>query len=153
MGIEPGTFWLAVYSILKNKVDKQWFCREICKVARKLLPLSKRTELLSCLNNIATQQDCWSTSGSTFLFFIWRQEWQSNRQADKQILWHHIYGYVNFFFHLNLLPPYSLCSQGDKCSNICKFSFCHGNGLTWKVCFWQIQLVTFQQSSLVTRPA
>ena len=35
-------------------------------------------------------------------------------QTNRQILWHHIRGYVYFFFHLNLLPPYLLCSQGDK---------------------------------------
>ena len=34
-------------------------------------------------------------------------------QTDRQILWHHICGYTDFFSQLNLLPPYSLCSQGD----------------------------------------
>ena len=35
-------------------------------------------------------------------------------QTDRQILWQHIGGYVDFFFQLNLLLPYSLCSQGDN---------------------------------------
>ena len=37
-----------------------------------------------------------------------------NRQTERQILWHHIKVCVDFFFKLNLLPPYSLYSQGDK---------------------------------------
>ena len=37
-----------------------------------------------------------------------------NIQTDRQILWHHIRGYVDFFFQLNLLLPYSLGSQGDN---------------------------------------
>ena len=36
-----------------------------------------------------------------------------NRPTDRQILWHHIRWYVDFFLQLNLLPPYSLRSQGD----------------------------------------
>ena len=39
---------------------------------------------------------------------------QTDRQTDRQILWHHIRGYVEFFFHLNLLPSYLLRSQGVK---------------------------------------
>ena len=35
-----------------------------------------------------------------------------NRQTDGQILWHHIRVHVDFFFQLNLPPPYSLHSQG-----------------------------------------
>ena len=32
-------------------------------------------------------------------------------------------GYVDFFFQSNLLPPYSLCSQGDHAlANLCKFT-------------------------------
>ena len=31
--------------------------------------------------------------------------------------WHHVRVYVDFFFQLNLLPPYSLCLQGDKCND------------------------------------
>ena len=34
------------------------------------------------------------------------------RQTDRQILWHHIWVCVDFFFKLNLLPPYWLNSQG-----------------------------------------
>ena len=37
-----------------------------------------------------------------------------HRQTDRQILWHHIRGYVYFFSQLNLLPPYLLRLQGDK---------------------------------------
>ena len=36
---------------------------------------------------------------------------KTNTVTDRQILWHHIRGYVDFFFQLNLLPPYSLHSQ------------------------------------------
>ena len=35
----------------------------------------------------------------------------SNRQTDRQILLHHLRGYPDFFFQLNLLPPYSLCKH------------------------------------------
>ena len=28
-------------------------------------------------------------------------------------LWHHMHGYLQFFFRLKLLPPYPLCSQGN----------------------------------------
>ena len=35
-----------------------------------------------------------------------------HRQTDRQILWHHIWVCVDFFFKLNLLPPYWLNSQG-----------------------------------------
>ena len=47
-----------------------------------------------------------------------RQSWdnwryrQTDRQTERQILWHHLRVCVDFFFKLNLLPPYSLCSQG-----------------------------------------
>ena len=37
-----------------------------------------------------------------------------NWQTDRQILWHHIQMGVDFFSSQNFLPPYSLCSQGDK---------------------------------------
>ena len=37
---------------------------------------------------------------------------QTDIQTDAQILRHHIGVYVEFFFQLNLLHPYSLCSQG-----------------------------------------
>ena len=36
------------------------------------------------------------------------------QQTDRQILWHHIRGYADFLFRLNLLPPYLLGFQGDK---------------------------------------
>ena len=36
------------------------------------------------------------------------------------ILWHHIRGYVDLFFQLNLLPSYSLRSQGENISKIFK---------------------------------
>ena len=35
-------------------------------------------------------------------------------QTDRQILWHHIRVCVDCFLKLNLLPPYSLLSKGDK---------------------------------------
>ena len=38
----------------------------------------------------------------------------TDRQTDRQILWHHVWVCVDFSFKLNLLPPYSLRSQGDK---------------------------------------
>ena len=38
----------------------------------------------------------------------------TDRQTDRQILWHHIQVCVNFFFKLNLLPPYSLSLQRNK---------------------------------------
>ena len=38
---------------------------------------------------------------------------RSNFATDRQILWLHIRVCVDFFFKLNLLPPYSLRSQGD----------------------------------------
>ena len=38
---------------------------------------------------------------------------QTERQTDRKILCHHIQVYVDFFFLLNLLPPYSLGLQGD----------------------------------------
>ena len=41
----------------------------------------------------------------------WVKSWP---QTDKQILWHHIQGYADFFFLLYLLPPYLLCPQGDN---------------------------------------
>ena len=40
-----------------------------------------------------------------------------NRQTDRQILWHHVWVGVDFFFKLNLLPPFTLRSQGDKTNN------------------------------------
>ena len=43
-----------------------------------------------------------------------RTDRQTDGQTDRQILWHHIRGCADFLFQLNLLPPYSLCSQGDK---------------------------------------
>ena len=40
---------------------------------------------------------------------------QTGRQTDSQTnSLAPFTGYADFFFHLNLLPPYSLCSQGDK---------------------------------------
>ena len=33
---------------------------------------------------------------------------------EEQSLWHHTWVHVDFFFQLNLLPPYSLRSQGDN---------------------------------------
>ena len=39
---------------------------------------------------------------------------QTDGQTDKQILGHHIEGYVDFFFQINLLPPYSLHLLGDN---------------------------------------
>ena len=40
-----------------------------------------------------------------------------DRRTDRQILLHHIRGYLYFFFQLNFLPPYSLSSQGDQSWN------------------------------------
>ena len=40
---------------------------------------------------------------------------QTDRQIDRQILWHHKWGYADFFFQLNLLPPYSLQSKFESC--------------------------------------
>ena len=37
-----------------------------------------------------------------------------NKQTDRQILGHHIRVHVDIFFQLNLLPPYSVCFQGDN---------------------------------------
>ena len=37
-----------------------------------------------------------------------------HRRTEQQILLHHIRGYLDFYFPLNLLTPYSLCLQGDK---------------------------------------
>ena len=43
-----------------------------------------------------------------------RNNWgQSLQQTDRRILWHHIRGCLDFFFHMNLLSPYLLSSQGD----------------------------------------
>ena len=39
---------------------------------------------------------------------------QSLTQTDRKILWHLKRVYADFFFQLNLLPPYLLCSQGDN---------------------------------------
>ena len=39
---------------------------------------------------------------------------QTDRGTDRQILGHHIRVCVDFFYKLNLLPPYSLRSQGIK---------------------------------------
>ena len=35
------------------------------------------------------------------------EKWEENNIVE-------ITGYVDFFFQLNLQPPYSLCSQGDE---------------------------------------
>ena len=50
-------------------------------------------------------------------WYNWGQSWP---QTDRQFLWHHIQVYVDFFFQLNLLPPYSLGSQGDNILTIFK---------------------------------
>ena len=36
----------------------------------------------------------------------------TDKQTDRQILWHQIQGYVGFFFRLNLLPPTRLARRG-----------------------------------------
>ena len=41
----------------------------------------------------------------------WGQSWP---ETDRQIFWHHILGYVNFFFQLNLLPLYCFARRGIK---------------------------------------
>ena len=72
----------------------------------------------------------------------WGQSWpQAERQTDKQIIWHHIRVYVDFFFQLNLLPPYPLPWQGDKC---CDIAYLNKKLLcSMSVCLWQqvIELV------------
>ena len=48
---------------------------------------------------------------------------QTDRQAET--LWYHIQVCVDFFFNLNLLPPYLLCSQEDeKIETLCKVVHC-----------------------------
>ena len=37
---------------------------------------------------------------------------QTDRETEGQIIWRHIQVYVDFFFQINFLPPYSLRSQG-----------------------------------------
>ena len=39
------------------------------------------------------------------------------RPTGRQILWHQIWVYADFFFQLNLLHPYLIRSQGDKLFN------------------------------------
>ena len=39
-------------------------------------------------------------------------KFRTDRQIDRKILWHHIWGYVDFLFQLKLLPPYLLRSRG-----------------------------------------
>ena len=73
--------------------------------------------ITSYIKQMSSQLLCISTS-----FWVLRapESWskpffrQTDRHTDRQILWHHILGCVYFFFKLNLLPPYSLLSQGDK---------------------------------------
>ena len=70
-----------------------------------------------------------SKQGVTILSYIsYNQNRQTDRQTDKQILWHHIRGYVDFFFQLNLLAPYSLRSQGDY------------NSLKWNLTYWALSV-------------
>ena len=53
--------------------------------------------------------------------------------VKRQILWHHIWVYVDFFFLLNLLPSYSLRSQGDKiCNKNNRMSFLAG-AFAWTI--------------------
>ena len=53
-----------------------------------------------------------STSPKKFQTILFCQSWdnwgQNLLQTHRQILWHHIRVRVDFFFKLNLLPPYSL---------------------------------------------
>ena len=66
------------------------------------------------------QKLLWQPKSQTFLFCP--SGGPNSLQTDSQILWHLIRVCVNFFFKLNLLPPYLLCSQGitinkKACSN------------------------------------
>ena len=46
---------------------------------------------------------------------------QTDKQTDRQILSHHMWrGYSDFFFKLDLLPPYLLSLQGDNFTAILK---------------------------------
>ena len=46
-----------------------------------------------------------------------QKKYSSQNFTDRQILWHHVRRFVDFFFQLNLLPLYSLHSQEDKLSS------------------------------------
>ena len=51
-----------------------------------------------------------------FLKLKWEigQNRQTDRETNRQILWHYILVCADFLYQLNLLPPYSLCLKGDK---------------------------------------
>ena len=65
--------------------------------------------------------------------------------TDRQILWHHIQGYADFFFQLNLLPPYSLRSQGDNKLFVCYA--CHEYGYNSLLCTMPYVIVSHNHKS------
>ena len=54
---------------------------------------------------------------------VWKiTDMQAGRQADRQTNSLTPYEGMQIFFQLNLLPPYSFCSQGDKDEPFYKYS-------------------------------